>query len=135
MNFLLQIVIMLSLAIMVYMVARKVPQLDDTVSVEITPKQTGLAGKIDKVFDKVPLERLDFWFTQVLEKFLRKSRVFLLKLDNKLVHHLEKFKRIKRSQEQMKAKKFELFESAQPITDNRQSITEEGNKDKENSIS
>lgn len=82
---------MLSLGIMIYLVARKVPQIIDIVDENNTGGQK-LFSKIDKFIASLPLEKIDFVVSQVLEKALRKLKLLLMKLDNQLTHHLKKFK-------------------------------------------
>ncbi|MDI6717846.1 MAG: hypothetical protein QMD86_02285 [Patescibacteria group bacterium] len=127
-NFLLQIILMLSLGVMVYLAARKVPQISDTIEETGNPH---FFGKFDRILGALPLEKLDYLFSQFLEKNIRKMKLFLMKFDNYLNRHLEKFKTAKHIRKH--SKKFALFDEGgnnAKVADNLQenSLLEENEK-------
>jgi len=82
-NFILQTIVMVSLGTMIYLVARTLPRVDETVIVERKNNY------IDKLIKRIPLEKADAFVSMVMEKFLRKFKVLVLKLDNLLTKHLQ----------------------------------------------
>lgn len=109
-HFILQILIMLSLGLMVYMAARKIPQITDTVPEESTGQPTGFWHRVELMLGKLPLDKFDLLFSQFLEKNIRKIKLVLARFDNYLAHHLEQFKKIKQRAHRKQQKKFALFE-------------------------
>lgn len=110
------------------MVARKIPKIVDV----IDENQKGgekIFSKIDKFISSLPLEKLDFIFSQVLEKVLRKFKLYVMKLDNQLSHHLKKFR--KTGIESDSEKKNLLFEKKDGIGTDE---TEEEKFDVENQM-
>jgi hypothetical protein len=75
----------------VYLIARGVPRIDDTLREE--PKNK-IDHKIDHWFSKIPIEKFDVALSNFLEKFLRRLRIGLLRMDNFLVKHLNKVKTV-----------------------------------------
>lgn len=98
---------MVSLGLMIYLAARKIPQIADTV--EDASRQSGLFHKIDRILGNLPLEKADFLFSQIFEKVLRKLRLLFMKLDNQMAKHLDRFKN-KQSENSESSKKLHLFE-------------------------
>ncbi len=88
-NFILQILIMLSLGAIIYLIARAAPRVGD---IEESFKDT-FHGKLDKLIAKIPLERFDVFFSVSIEKILRKIKLILMKCDNLLAIHLKKIKK------------------------------------------
>ena len=86
-NFILQIIVMLSLGVLIYLAARAVPRVSET---EI--KAASLGDHLDRWIKKLPLEKMDAWLSSQVEKFLRKFKVAVLKLDNLLTKHLSNLK-------------------------------------------
>ena len=84
-NFILQICLMVGFGGIVYLIAKGVPRIDDTLREE--PK-----NKIDHWFSKIPIEKFDVALSNFLEKFLRRLRVGILRMDNFLVKHLNRMK-------------------------------------------
>ena len=89
--FILQIVLMLSLGITIYMIARAVPRVSDEVADGIIKRQT----KLDNLFSFLWVEKIDPLLHNFLEKFLRNMKLFLMKLDNITTDYLEKIKKYK----------------------------------------
>ncbi len=110
---------MISLGTMIYLVARKVPQISDAVEEE-QPHSKNIFKRIDSFISSLPLEKIDFAVSNFLEKILRKLKLFLMKIDNQLTHHLEKFKTIKDANHKENSKKFALFEKV----DNNENVEE-----------
>lgn len=93
---------------MIYLVARKVPQISDAIE-EGQPHSKNIFKRIDNFISSLPLEKIDFAVSNFLEKILRKLKLFLMKIDNQLTRHLEKFKTIKDANHKENSKKFALF--------------------------
>ena len=87
-NFIFQIAIMLSLGAMIYLIARKAPQIGDDIVGQ--PK-----NKLDRLFVRLRLEKIDALLHNFLEKLLRKIKLFLMKLDNITNSYLERVKQYK----------------------------------------
>lgn len=93
----------------IYLVARKVPEISDaTGNQAMRPK---ILRKAASLVGSLPMEKLDFFTSQLAEKIVRKLRVYILELDNYLSKHLENFKRIKKFQGENRIKKYSLFEN------------------------
>ena len=94
---------MASLGVMVYLVGRAVPRVNDEVA-EPSDK-----SKIEKLISSLPLDRLDAAFSNFLEKFLRRLRLILLKLDNAVGGHLNKIKKMNNITQKNGEEKATLF--------------------------
>ncbi len=81
-NFILQTIIMASLATIIYLFARAVPRVQDS---DLHSRGRDYFGEL---FDKLPLEKADAYMSMALERFLRSLKVVILKLDNILTKHL-----------------------------------------------
>ena len=114
-HFILQILIMLSLGVLVYMAARKIPQISDTVPEEVAGQPKGFWHQVELVLGKMPLDRFDLAVSQFLEKNIRRMKLFLARLDNYLTHHLEQFKKVKHRAHRKQQKKFALFEPSETM--------------------
>lgn len=86
-NFILQILIMLSLSVLIYLMARTIPRIDESVVISL-PKHSFF----DKIASKMPLEKFDSMAGKLLEKILRKFKILVMKLDNILTRWLSGFK-------------------------------------------
>ncbi len=82
-NFILQTIIMVSIATIIYLFARAVPRVQDSAM------QSRSRDYFGELFDKLPLEKADAFMSMLLERFLRNFKVFILKLDNLLTGHLK----------------------------------------------
>jgi CHASE3 domain sensor protein len=122
-HFILQILIMISLGLMVYMAARKIPQITDTVPEETAGQPTGFWHRVELILGKMPLDRFDLLVSQFLEKNIRKVKLLLARLDNYLTQHLEQFKKIKHRAHRKQEKKFALFEEQNEVKEG-ESISE-----------
>jgi len=87
-NFILQIIIMFSLGVMIYLIARASPRIGD---IEVADES--YHNKLDRIISRLPLDEIDVVISTAVEKFLRKSRLFLMKWDNTLSNHLKKIKK------------------------------------------
>ncbi|MBI2514912.1 hypothetical protein HYV91_01835 [Candidatus Wolfebacteria bacterium] len=86
-NFILQFSLMVSLGVMIYLMARALPRVGD----EIVQSEQ---SKIDQWFSALPLDKIDSAFGNFAEKFLRRFRLILMKLDNLVggyLHRVKKF--------------------------------------------
>lgn len=85
-SFILQIVMVIALGFVVYLFGRVVPRVHDA-DIE-KAKETSLFHWLVGY-----LEQVDDWLLWLFEKFLRKTRVNIMKLDNIISKRLAKFKR------------------------------------------
>jgi len=99
-NFILQICLMVGFGGMVYIIARGTPRIDDRL------EEKG-KNKLDRWFSKIPIEKIDITLSNLLEKFLRRLRVCLLRMDNFLAGRLNKIK----SATQLNNKKSDLLQA------------------------
>lgn len=120
-NFILEIALMLGLGAMIYMVARAVPRIGD----EIQETHT----KLDRLFASIPLHKADALLNNFLEKFLRKTKLVLMKLDNSLGSYLDKIRKISSNGQRNGEEKPTLFNNG-----NGNSHKEERETDKEEQI-
>lgn len=86
--FLLQMTFVAGLAVMTFIVLRSLPR----VSVE-DETEPSLATWFGDWLNRLPLHHIDERINGFLFKFLRRTRVFMLKLDNRLVRHLDHVKK------------------------------------------
>ncbi|MBI4993823.1 hypothetical protein HZC33_02630 [Candidatus Wolfebacteria bacterium] len=110
-NFILQIVIMLSLGIMVYLIGRGTPRVKNA---EISLSDD-IHARLDKLIAKIPFEKMDIFLSVNLEKFLRKVKLSLIKWDNLLTKHLEKLKHANESPIMKKEERPHIFASSETI--------------------
>jgi len=84
--FILQMFMMVSLAAVLYMLARVLPRIDDADVKNITASISfrRLVGY---------LETVDEWFVSLSQKFLRRTHIVILKLDNIVGKKLNSFKK------------------------------------------
>lgn len=85
-DFILQIIIIVSLAVLVYLVARVVPRISEMVV------PTSQKNYLDELIKKIPLDKIDAFLNSLIAKVLRKAKIFVLKLDNLISGYLSKFK-------------------------------------------
>ena len=86
-SFILQFLIMASLAAIIYLIARTIPRIDENV-VSGRSKRSFL----ENLFSKLPLEKIDLMIDNLLEKILRKFKIVVMKTDNVLTRKLSDFK-------------------------------------------
>ena len=86
-DFLLQFSFIAGLAIIVYLMARALPR----VANGETPKN--FYDYLEYWLDKLPTHKLDQRLNQYLFKFLKKTRVVVMRMDNKITDSLNRIKR------------------------------------------
>jgi len=86
--FIFTLLLMFSLSAVLYLMVRALPRIVD----EPPPEQRGI---LDRWAHSELPEKFDAWFNGFLLKFLRKFKVFILKLDNTISTHLRKIHREK----------------------------------------
>ena len=128
-NFVIQTLIMISAGVMIYLAACKVPRIIDVVDEGALNKPKGLSAKLDHLLSSLPLEKIDFFVSQFLEKILRKTKLWMMKLDNQLTHHLNKYKKFKPTSGTETLIKPPLFEKEEFVSDSEKSESEENKKE------
>lgn len=78
-DFILQISIVLSLSVIIYLFARALPRVGDAGEAKTAKK-----NYFENFLKKLPLQKIDASVSAFLEKILRKLRVVLLKIENTL---------------------------------------------------
>ena len=74
-SFILQILVMLSLGTIIYLIAKTLPRIDDTMPKELAFREHWVTRKIEHIDKKIKTSS---------EKFLRRLGVVLLKWENKI---------------------------------------------------
>ena len=115
-NFILQIFIMLSLGMIIYLMARAVPRVGDEAVGNINHQK----NKFDLLFSYLRVEKFDIIFNNFVEKLLRKLKLLLMKLDNFTNNSLNKVKKYKMNGngEKNGEEKPNLFENKTETTEN-----------------
>lgn len=78
-DLILQLSLIISLSIMIYLLARSVPRVKDEELATIP-----IQSYFDQWIAKIPISKIDVWFNMFMAKFLRRLRIIVLKLDNLL---------------------------------------------------
>lgn len=86
-DFLLQIIVFLSLGFLIYLLARALPRLPEEAAVD------GRRDYFGRLVKKLPLERVDVFLNMFFGKALRRMRIMVLKVDNLLNRYLSKVKK------------------------------------------
>ena len=86
-NFILQIAVVVSLGTIIYLLARAAERRGETSRVNREPNQ------FDKWISQLPLAKIDSALNTFFGKFLRKSKVVLMKVDNLLNEYINKLKK------------------------------------------
>ncbi len=81
-NFILQIVFFVGLGVVVYMIARGIPD-----APEEQPR-----GRFGRWVSSLPFDRIDSAISAFIEKILRKTKVAILKLDNLITGYLNRIR-------------------------------------------
>lgn len=117
-NFILQIVIMLALGVAIYMMARAIPRISDDIH---RP-----AGRFHHWMSSLHFEKLDVLLSNFLEKFLRKVKLLLMKVDNATNDYLDKIKKTKPNgnSQKMEEEKPGLFSSSSEIREKGKNLEE-----------
>ena len=85
-NFILQIAAVLSLGTIIYLLARAAERSGEMA-------QISEPNKFDKVIAKLPLAKIDAALNNFFGKFLRKSKVVVMKVDNLLNEYINKLRK------------------------------------------
>lgn len=85
-NFILQIFVMISLGTIVFLVARTLPRISEMETANVSEKKANR-------WSSFPFEKIDIAVNAFLEKLLRKIKLILMKTDNMVSRHLNKFKK------------------------------------------
>lgn len=85
-NFILQIFIMVSLGLVIFLVARTLPRIGETEALQ-NPKAKA------NWLSSFPFEKVDVVVNASTEKMLRKIKLILMKMDNTVSKQLNKFKK------------------------------------------
>jgi hypothetical protein len=85
-NYLLEVLMMVSVGLILYLFARALPRVNDA-DLDAKP-QPGLPHWVHGY-----LEKLDEWLLATIEKTIRRIRLWILKVDNSLSEKLKRFKR------------------------------------------
>ena len=101
-SFILQSLIMVSLAAIIYLIARTISRIDENV---ILNRSKG--SFLENFFSKLPLEKIDLMFDNLLEKMLRKFKIVVMKTDNALTRKLSDFKPAVSGEKDMRPNIFE----------------------------
>lgn len=87
-SFLLQLAFIAGLSVMAFITLRSLPRVRTEGETE-----PSLAARFADFMNRVPLHHVDERINGFLFKFLRRTRVFMLKLDNRLVRQLDRVKK------------------------------------------
>ena len=82
-EFILQIILMIGLSGMVFIAAKAIPRV---------PEKDDNEARFEDFIKSLPLDRIDDIIRTLLHKGLRRFRLLLLKVDNKIGSYLEKTK-------------------------------------------
>lgn len=85
-DFILQLAMVISLGVIVYLLARAIPRVPDEEPTAIRQSY------FDRWLESVSLLRLDEKVSRVLANFLRRLRIIVLKFDNLLHRHLTRIR-------------------------------------------
>ena len=101
-NFTLQTVVVLSLGVMIFLFARALPRIPEEID---TAARTKTAGKIRQfIGKKIPLDKLDAYASSFFEKFLRRVKLVIMKLDNAVNIQIGKLKKPQAEKEEVSLK-------------------------------
>ena len=82
------LILFASLGTMIYLLARALPRISDEQHNVITH-----TSAVDRLIGRLPMERMDNAISSFLEKFLRKLKVLVLKMDNVINNYLVQLRR------------------------------------------
>jgi|SRR3989344_3185170 len=83
-NVVLQLIVFGSLGVVILMMAKALPRVSDAGAPSRGP------GFFERLISKLPMARIDENINSFLAKFLRKSKVLVMKIDNFINHRLGK---------------------------------------------
>jgi len=110
-SFLVQIIFVASLSVIIFLFARALPRISREEDAKL---KFDLADKFAK---KIPLEQFDKVMHQLSEKWLRKLRVWILRLDNIVNGYLDQLKKYSQAKEEKEnlKEKMDLLKSDEVI--------------------
>ena len=85
-DFILQVIVMLSLGTAVYLIARAIPRVSET------PAPAVKKNRFDELVKQIPFEKIDAFLNSSAAKVLRRVKVFIMKADNLITGYLNKIK-------------------------------------------
>lgn len=85
-DFILQIFFITSLSVIIYLMARSLPRVQEGEG------HVTISDYLERWVAKLPLSKIDNSLNKRIEKFLRRTKVLVLKLDNSINRHLNKRK-------------------------------------------
>ena len=86
-----QILLLVGFGLILWLVIKNLPKIkDEDIKKSVEPLESKI--RIDKLGRKIPIEKIDAKVNSFLEKFLRRSRIILMKIDTWLQRHLETLK-------------------------------------------
>lgn len=92
-----QLLFFLGLAIIIFLVARKIPKITAGLDSEgEQPLEVQIENHIGKSFFRIPWDKLDNTFEKLVEKLMRRIHILILKLETLLQKKLESFKNKKK---------------------------------------
>jgi len=86
-----QIILFLTLGIIIGLIAKNLPRIKETSDQEEEISAISSKPK-KKLLSQIPLEKINDEFNQILEKFLRKARIQVMRFDSYLQRRLESLK-------------------------------------------
>lgn len=75
-NLILQIIVFSSLGLVIYMIARAIPRVPE----EVAPSRR--SNWVDRIMSKIPMTKIDENINSFFSKFLRRSKVVVMRADN-----------------------------------------------------
>lgn len=102
-NFILEIALMVSLGVMIYLIARAIPRVGDEFV------ESGGKSRLEEILNAVPLSKIDAATSNFIEKILRRIRLVLMRLDNTISGQLDRVKKFNRAGEKLGEDKPTLF--------------------------
>ena len=100
-NFLLQIIVVISGGIIIYLLARALPRVPDDMGDGST---TGIGARLENWTRRLPLKQIDEAIIGFFEKALRKIRVVNMKIENVVNAGISKLRRGQQAAESEKPK-------------------------------
>lgn len=87
-DFVLQTFLISSLAVVVYLMARALPRVAHN-----NESPVNFYDYFERLINKLPVHKFDDYLNSYLSKFLRKTRLLVMRVDNKILHSLGKLKK------------------------------------------
>jgi uncharacterized protein with von Willebrand factor type A (vWA) domain len=106
-SFILEILLMFSLGVMIYLLARTIPRIDDAQDL-LVEKWI----KKDKLLTFFHLQKFDLLLNSFLEKGLRRLRLWLMKIENMVSNYLKRVQEFNGTNQKSNEEKPTLFSSA-----------------------